>query len=195
PELAPESRDAGFGAVPAQPEAGQSVDDYQAALAEAVLAPAPGYFSAQLSDRAGLAGIRRAAGRFAAEQAELGLTEACLADDLQPERIATSPRRHEPVKEAAFAQVLETVEEIARVWLQFGLTACVHNRVGSFIESEEEVDWVLASTSVSFCPHTGHLAWAGAEPLTVVSRHADRVRSIHFKDVDLAVVEAGEAGA
>jgi inosose dehydratase len=39
----------------------------------------------------------------------------------------------------------------------------------------------------------GHLAWAGADPVAMVTRYAGRVSDLHLKDLDLAVAAATRA--
>jgi inosose dehydratase len=80
-------------------------------------------------------------------------------------------------------RIVEAVEEIAGIWREFGLTACVHNHVGSYIETEDELDRVMRASSAALCPDTGHLAWAAADPLQVTSRYQARVRMLHLKDL------------
>jgi inosose dehydratase len=72
------------------------------------------------------------------------------------------------------------------------VTACLHQHVGSWIETEDELEWLLERLDpelVALGPDTGHLAWANIDPLAFVERHRDRIRALHVKDVRLAVAE------
>lgn len=191
-----EVRDAGFTSVAAELGPGRDVSEYRRALEGVGLAPAPGYFSAPLCEASELEVTLARARSFAVGQRALGLTEACLADDLHPERVRTGPGAHEsPSGERLKAAVL-AVARIAEVWREAGLTACVHNHVGTYVENAEEIDAVLEGTEpdlVRFCPDTGHLAWAGIEPVEALRRHRDRIGLVHVKDLRAAVLARGSA--
>jgi myo-inositol 2-dehydrogenase / D-chiro-inositol 1-dehydrogenase len=75
-----------------------------------------------------------------------------------------------------------------------GVTPCLHQHVGSWIETPEETEAVLAAISpdlLLFGPDTGHLAWAGADPADLIERHLDRVGAVHLKEYGAGV--AGQA--
>jgi inosose dehydratase len=193
-EMLRQVREAGFRAVLAEPDPGQSVNAYRRVLAAAHLEAAPGYFSGRLSDSDHLEEILQAARSFADGHRELGLTEACVADDIYEERLRTPPSMHRPLPTDVIGRIAEAINEIALVWKQFGLIACVHNHVGSHIETEAEIDRILELTSpsgVAFCPDTGHLRWVGVDPAAIVRRHHGRIRLLHIKDARRAVVEMG----
>ncbi|MDQ5850157.1 MAG: myo-inosose-2 dehydratase [Pseudomonadota bacterium] len=65
-----------------------------------------------------------------------------------------------------------------------GLKLAYHHHMGTVIQSEEEVDRMMASTTaVGLLLDTGHLTVAGGEPMRALERHADRVVHVHCKDV------------
>lgn len=71
-----------------------------------------------------------------------------------------------------------------------GVTPCLHQHVGTWIETEAETDAVLAAVNPALLllgPDTGHLAWAGADPARFIAKHLDRVGAVHLKDVRSAV--------
>jgi len=183
-------REAGFDAVQAELE-GRSPDEYRRLLDRHELSPAPGYFDAPLSRFPLTAEVRSNARRFAAEQAELGLTEACLADELHPERVGRPPSRHASPPAYSIVRIIEAIEEITAIWSEFGVTACVHNHVGSYVQTQDELERVLRGTSAAFCPDTGHLTWAAANPLQIVESYQTRVRVLHLKDLSRSVVAEG----
>lgn len=77
---------------------------------------------------------------------------------------------------------LERVVEIAR---DCGLTPSFHPHLGTIVETAEQLDRVLAYTSIGLCPDTGHVLLAGDDPATLIRRHADRIVYVHLKDADL----------
>lgn len=65
-----------------------------------------------------------------------------------------------------------------------GLKLAYHHHMGTVIQSEEEVDRMMASTTaVGLLLDTGHLTVAGGEPMRALEHHADRVVHVHCKDV------------
>ncbi|MDQ1169269.1 sugar phosphate isomerase/epimerase [Microbacterium proteolyticum] len=75
-----------------------------------------------------------------------------------------------------------------------GIRAGLHNHVGTWIETEDEIEQTLAAIpglGASF--DVGHLEWAGLDAATIIARHADRVIDLHVKDLDMTVVEASRA--
>jgi inosose dehydratase len=189
-------RAAGFDCVCGDPAPGQDGPAFRQALVDADLAPAPGYFSARLADLEDRNAVLARAREFAAVQRALGLDAACLADDLNSERTSVPPANHEKLPPETLQRVVSAISEVGVIWAEFGVRACVHNHVGSNIETEEEIQYVLAETDpglVSFCPDTGHMGWADVDPAKLVAQHIDRIRIVHLKDVSTRVRAEGSA--
>ena len=116
-----------------------------------------------------------------------------LADSETPERTAVSgqPQRMRETGwdgatfEAAAERLLRAVERVrAR-----GLDAAFHPHAASHVESPEEVEALLErAPDVGLCIDTGHTVVGGGDPVELVRRHADRIRHVHLKDVDGAVL-------
>jgi inosose dehydratase len=78
----------------------------------------------------------------------------------------------------------ERLDAVARHLEAQGLKLAYHHHMGTVIQSEEEVDRMMASTSaVGLLLDTGHLSVAGGEPTRALERHADRIVHVHCKDV------------
>jgi inosose dehydratase len=63
-------------------------------------------------------------------------------------------------------------------------------------ESGEEMDRLLKDSDPSMIflgPDTGHLAWAGVDVVEFTKRYAQRILTIHVKDVKTSVVKQGVA--
>jgi len=71
-----------------------------------------------------------------------------------------------------------------------GLRTVFHEHCGGYVETESEIDELMARTEPSvlgLCLDTGHIVYGGGDPLKVLERHASRVWHVHFKDCDPAV--------
>lgn len=78
-----------------------------------------------------------------------------------------------------------------------GLNVALHQHVGTVIETQDDLDRLLDSSSVHLCVDTGHMLSAGIDPVAVVRDHADRVAHVHLKDISTAQaakVARGELG-
>ena len=58
--------------------------------------------------------------------------------------------------------------------------------MGTYIQSEKEIFKLLSSTDpklVNLCADTGHLFFAGVDPVKFFEKNMNRIRHIHFKDL------------
>jgi inosose dehydratase len=79
-------------------------------------------------------------------------------------------------------------ERIARdVREATGLRTVFHHHCATFVETPREIDELMARTDPSLlglCLDTGHCAFGGGNPVTVLRRWRDRVWHVHLKDCD-----------
>ena len=95
---------------------------------------------------------------------------------------------------AVFAAGADQVARAVRE--ETGLRTVFHPHCGGYVETETEIDTLLSRTDPStlgLCLDTGHLLYAGADPLSVLARHAPRVWHVHFKDCQPQVAAAARA--
>ncbi|HYM98311.1 MAG TPA: myo-inosose-2 dehydratase [Aestuariivirgaceae bacterium] len=66
-----------------------------------------------------------------------------------------------------------------------GMPMAYHHHMGTVIETEHEIDLLMANTgaAVSLLLDTGHLTYAGASVLDTTRRHAGRINHVHCKDI------------
>jgi inosose dehydratase len=69
-----------------------------------------------------------------------------------------------------------------------GLDVALHPHAATHVESEEESDRMLERTDIGLCVDTGHMIVGGADPVAFAKRHANRLRHVHLKDVDGALL-------
>lgn len=77
------------------------------------------------------------------------------------------------------ARGLDQVTDIAE---SFGLTASYHPHLSTIVESPSELERLMDSTRIGFCPDTAHLAAGGGDPAAVIRKYPDRIRHVHLKD-------------
>jgi inosose dehydratase len=75
--------------------------------------------------------------------------------------------------------------ELADRLAERGIRLAYHHHMGTVVETAAEIDRLMASTggSVGLLLDTGHLAFAGADPVDIAWRHGLRISHVHCKDV------------
>ena len=66
-----------------------------------------------------------------------------------------------------------------------GVRMAVHHHMGTVIQTAEDVDRLMENTgpAVGLLLDTGHMTFAGGDPLAVAKRHGDRIVHVHCKDI------------
>jgi inosose dehydratase len=78
----------------------------------------------------------------------------------------------------------EQLDAVARELEKQGLKMAYHHHMGTVIQAEDEVDRMMDATkNVGLLLDTGHLTFAGGEPLRALKRHAKRIVHVHCKDI------------
>jgi inosose dehydratase len=73
-----------------------------------------------------------------------------------------------------------------------GMRLCYHHHMGTGVMTRAEVDRLMESTDPSLVRlllDTGHLAFAGDDPLAAARAYGDRIKHVHLKDVRADVVK------
>lgn len=203
PRVLREIRESGFEVAMLEVLATQTLQDYAALVDEAGLRLAPGYASIGLPEDHGLVLAPGSAERVhwldavrrkAEESNYFGLETVFLAPE-----VSWSPGTVRTLEAAAVGaefdasrldRVVEVITEAAEVLAAEGVRAGLHNHVGTWVETEAEIDHVLANVDSALLGASfdiGHLAWAGVDPADMLRRHADRLLDLHVKDLDLQV--------
>jgi inosose dehydratase len=77
-------------------------------------------------------------------------------------------------------------------WLKAeGCPLTFHHHMGTVVETEDEIDWLMANTgdAVGLLFDTGHLVFAGGRIPDTARRHGARINHIHCKDIRKDVLE------
>jgi inosose dehydratase len=78
----------------------------------------------------------------------------------------------------------------------FGVRSTYHPHAGTLIETRYEFERLLSGVDeslIGFCPDTGHIAFAGDDPVAAFVDYADRITHVHIKDVDGPLLERSKA--
>lgn len=83
------------------------------------------------------------------------------------------------------------LEELGQLANDNGLRLCYHPHMGTGVMISSDVDRLMENTKPDFVHlllDTGHLAFAGADPLEVTTKYGKRIKHIHLKDVRADIV-------
>ena len=194
---------AGYAGAPVNPDQGLSAPETLALYARHGLRPAPGYIGAEFWNKARRDEILERVRRYAAFSRAVGTTELYVAPSgfdyvtksgKTRYELAGHARPEDSLSDEEFQIFAETLNMAGAITLAEGVHSCFHNHVGTVIETREEVNRLLQLTDpdrVFLGLDTGHLAWAGADPVAFCSDYAKRIKTLHLKDISIPVREEG----
>lgn len=80
---------------------------------------------------------------------------------------------------------------LARLMRGAGMRLAYHHHMGTVIQGEAEIDALMAECGpeVELLLDTGHLRFAGGDPVAVAGRHAARIAHVHCKDIRQGVLQ------
>ncbi|MFX1736591.1 myo-inosose-2 dehydratase [Paraburkholderia sp. A1RI_3L] len=161
-------------------------------LAQYDLALVSGWYSGQLARRSVEEEIA-AVGPHLDLLAKNGATAMVygeVADTIQgaPKPLYQRPRFFSAAQWDAYA---ERLDAFARYTLSHGVRVAYHHHMGAYVETPADVDNLMARTSdaVGLLFDTGHITFAGGDPIAVLDKYIDRVCHVHCKDVRPTVVK------
>lgn len=113
---------------------------------------------------------------------------------LQADR-ATPVSRRRKLDPSDFPEYGRKLTQVADYLQERGLPMSYHPHMGTIVETDTEVDLLMANTgpSVGLLVDTGHVTYAGGDPYALVKRHGARLNHIHCKDIRPAVLKQVKA--
>jgi inosose dehydratase len=163
-----------------------------AELRERGLEPVGTFVFEPLHDPRQLPQIAAAGRRAAALVAAVGGSHLIGIDSVTPARARTAGRPEAAPRlggggRRALARAIGLLDRIAR---EAGFEFALHPHAGSFVEFGDEIEW--GAQHAPLCLDTGHLAYAGLDPVAEIARYGDRLALLHLKDVDPDVLRRRE---
>ncbi|WP_197380144.1 sugar phosphate isomerase/epimerase family protein [Mycolicibacterium mengxianglii] len=90
--------------------------------------------------------------------------------------------------------LLGNLDRLAGLVAAGGLKAVLHPHVGTMVETRDDIDRVLAGSSIPLCLDTGHLLIGGTDPLELTRQVPERIEHTHLKDVDAELARRVQLG-
>ena len=155
-------------------------------LAEFGLTFVGGWYSAELLKRS-------AREEFEAAKSHIAMTRGAGADIVivaetsnaihgdRSKPLSERPRLHKEDWAGYGAKMTEFAERLG----DEGLKLCYHHHMGTIIQSERDIDALMAHTKapVHLLLDTGHARWGGADPAELARAYRSRIGHVHCKDV------------
>lgn len=175
-----------YGYLPTDPEV------LKAELAKRRLVPVAGFAFQTLHDPSKTEEVLEIVDKTCRLLAAIGARYLNTIDHISPARMATAGRRDlaTMLDETRFKYMISLIDRIADTALGHGILPLIHQHAGCYIEFEDELERVLdrlEPSRVGICIDTGHMAYAGIDPVAFYRAHRDRVKYFHFKDIDREV--------
>lgn len=85
--------------------------------------------------------------------------------------------------------------QLAEKMADFGVRMAFHHHMGTIVETDAEVDLLMKHTgeAVGLLYDTGHSAFSGGDPLSLLKRNVKRVVHVHCKDVRKPMLDKARA--
>ncbi|SLN52179.1 myo-inosose-2 dehydratase [Roseisalinus antarcticus] len=103
------------------------------------------------------------------------------------------PIANKPVfSDDQWAALVTGLDTLGRIAAEDGMTLCYHHHMGTGVMTRAETDRLMHETDEQFVHlllDTGHLYWAGDDPLEMAQAYASRIRHVHLKDIRHDVME------
>jgi len=152
-----------------------------------------GWYSARLLERDSRAEIAAMRQHLELLKA-LGSTVMVFAEgtgDLVPRLDLGLSQRPTLNTAAEWRQYGKRLTEVADHALAQGVRIAVHHHMGTIVQTASDIDRMLENCgeSVGLLLDTGHMTYAGSDPVKVARRHAARIAHVHCKDVRRGALE------
>ena len=165
-------------------------------LARHGLGLASGWYSAKLLERTAKDEIEAVQGHlkllkaFKAPAMVFAEVTGCVHGDRN-----TPVTRRPTLSAEQWKTLTSRMTEVGKYLAGEGVPIAYHHHMGTVIETEAEIDRLVAETGpeVGLLLDTGHLTYAGGDAISVAKRHAARINHVHCKDIRPKVLAQAKA--
>lgn len=187
-----ETRLAGYEGIELGNKFPRQADVLRPILAAHQLKLVSGWYSTNLLERSVEAELKALEPHLSLLHA-LGCTELVLCETTR----AVHGDRHCPLSkrptldEAQWKRLAAGLNQVGEHVARRGLKLAYHHHMGTLVQTQAEVDSLMERTG----PHvwllldTGHLTFAGGDPVAAAKKHGARIAHVHAKDIRRAVLD------
>jgi len=90
------------------------------------------------------------------------------------------------MEDAAWDRLCDGLNRLGEIANARGMKLTFHHHMGTVVQTEEEIDRLMQGTDpakVHLLFDSGHLSFAGIDPVKVLQQHVNRVAHVHLKDM------------
>jgi inosose dehydratase len=154
-----------------------------------------GWYSGKLLERSAEAEIKAVENHLAL-LAAMGCTTMVFAevsDCVHGER-KTKLSQRPRLDDKGWRRLADGLATVGRHLQKRGVRMAYHHHMGTVIETADEIDRLMAMTGpeVGLLLDTGHLTYAGGDPVAAAQRHSARIAHVHCKDIRREVLTAAK---
>lgn len=133
--------------------------------------------------------IRQQVEQFAALDAPCIVYAEC-SNSIQGAQDTPVSRRPKLTRDEVMSYAAK-LSEVAKWARDKGVDLSYHHHMGAMVQDAEDIDWLMEGSSddLTLLYDTGHLHFAGADPVAVLDKWGHRVHHVHFKDVRQPVLD------
>ena len=98
--------------------------------------------------------------------------------------------------DAGWDRLCDGLNRLGGIAAARGMKLTFHHHMGTVVQTQAEIDRLMAGTDpalVHLLFDSGHLSFAGIDPVAVLQKHVGRVAHVHLKDIRPQVVAEVEA--
>jgi inosose dehydratase len=108
-----------------------------------------------------------------------------VADSIQGRQTMALSRRPQFAGDAQWHEYAGKLDAFAEYTLSQGIGLAYHHHMGAYVQTVGDIDRLMSLTSpdVGLLFDSGHITFAGGDPVDVLKRHIARVCHVHCKDV------------
>ena len=129
--------------------------------------------------------------KFMQEIGGKSIVVAELGGAVHQQPVAPLPNR--PIfNDDQWDKLTQGLNEIGKEAYEAGMELCYHPHVGTGVETLADIDRLMAGTNPKYLKlllDTGHLYYAGVDPLVVTKKYGDRIKHVHLKNIRKDILE------
>ncbi len=157
---------------------------------------------ARLQDELGRRGMRCSGGTVPAslydadrwsDDLEAVSKVARLASAVGGGYLVLLPHGPRDIDHDAWCRMARAADELTRiVKSECDVQLVLHPHADTYVETQQQIEQLLADSSVSLCLDTGHVAYRRGDNLALIQNHPNRIGYVHLKQVDPNVLDTVE---
>jgi inosose dehydratase len=129
--------------------------------------------------------------KFIKEMGGTDIVVAELGNAVHQKPVAPLPNQPQ-FTDKQWQRLTNGLNELGKLAYDKGMQLCYHPHVGTGVEKLNEINRLMDNTDpryVKLLLDTGHLYYAGVNPLEVTKKYANRIKHVHLKNIRQSVLD------